>query len=282
MFHLVTTDAPYSQWDSINVLTTQAPGGFIASNSAAPVSGVTWNRWCRVIWANDWLPNNAAGLAAAIRDQLDNNKAARVMVDELRSGANDTRELVANTAALMPASYANRWGVFLVTGRGVSYDNLNATASVAMNQLFGAGAIVCPEFYIPHHTFVNSSGVTVPGYYESAGSSAARDTWAAKWFNGSTDPGFGQYKFPWLVAHRQAVWNSPYQRASQLSLLPIMLGVHSNYLNGNTSTSRAAFLDRLFYIWITQTGYPSSIYAQFGGPGSWHWRDSPSNIDGTF
>ncbi len=282
MFHLVTVDAPAAQWDSINVWTQQNPGGFIASNSAGPPAGVAWNRWCRIIFANDWLPNNWSGLVAAIRQILDSSTAARVLLDELRSNANnDTRQLIANVAANMPASYANRWGSYLVTGQSVSYDNLNAT-HLAMNYLFGAGAIVVPEFYVPHHTFVNSSNVTVNGYWESGSTSAARDAWMAKWFNGATSGGFGQYKFPWLVAHRQAVWNSPYQRANQLSLIPPVFAVHSNWQNGSTTTSRSKFLDRMFYVWINHTGYPASIYGQYGGPGAWHWRDSPTNLDGTY
>lgn len=151
-----------------------------------------------------------------------------------------------------------------------------------MNYLFGAGAIVVPEFYIPHHTFTNSSGLVVPGYWENGGTSTARDAWMAKWFVGGGGGGFGLYKFPWLVAHRAAVWGSPYQRATQLSLIPPAFGVHANFLNGNTATSRQQFLDRLFYVWVNSSGYPSSIYGAFGGPGAWHWRDSPTNMDGTY
>lgn len=85
----------------------------------------------------------------------------------------------------------------------------------------------------------------------------------------------------WLVAHRGAVLNSPYQRASQLSYMPIMFGVHDGYING-PSASRSAFLDRLLYVWVTRSPYPGAIYSNVGGAGSYHWALATENRDGVF
>jgi hypothetical protein len=52
----------------------------------------------------------------------------------------------------------------------------------------------------------------------------------------------------------------------------VLFGVHDMYMDGEAP---AVFLDRMFYVWVTRSGYPSVLdLAVGGGPGAWKW-DQP-------
>ena len=83
---------------------------------------------------------------------------------------------------------------------------------------------------------------------------------------------FPQGRFHWLSQRKIA-------RASD-SQLSAMFGVTDTYMTG---TGPAVFLDRMFFVWKTKSGYPSVIEATSGGVGAWKWHDqSPTSRDAAF
>jgi hypothetical protein len=140
---------------------------------------------------------------------------------------------------------AGRWGIYLVHGVNVGYPNLQP----AIDEALLAGAALVPEMY------------PARSQYCAAGETAlARDLWLADYFRGSRGA-FPQGRFHWLMQRRQAL-------GSPSAIAPIF-GVTDTFQDG---AQPARFLDRMFFVWATRSGYRSVLLAEHGGPGAYKWQ----------
>lgn len=241
-FHIVDRDDIYT-YDSIVGLVNAYRGPLITSqNPPKTVDHLHWAQNISVTWYAD-----GAEMAAAVDAALTPVDSAPmfVMIDEVRS---ESIQLVADAAVILARDYprwAGRWGAYLVNGEGVGYDGLNP----AVDALLDANAVIVAEMYADQDRYCAS--------YDSAGS---RDVWLAAWFAGESE-GFGK-RFGWLANRRNEMGS-----ASQLQVL---FGVTETYMNG---TNPAIFLDRMFYVWMTRSGFPSTLSLANGGVGAYKWDD---------
>ncbi len=265
-FHLVHKDFPLS-WDSLYALASAHAGPLIASQNKPDL--VPTSKWAQVITTEYGVQNgvvvpfaSGSDMAAFVHAALAQGTAGpvRVMIDELRA---DTKDRIHECASILAASYpqvAGRWGAFVVHGLSVAYPNLNTAPTPAIDALLAAGATIVAEMYPKRSE------------YCAAGANAAeRDAWLTDFFRGSQGA-FPQGRFHWLAQRRESLGSS--------SALGLLFGVTDTYLTG---VNPGIFLDRLFYVWRTGSGYPSTLLLANGGPGSWKWHDqSPTSRDELF
>jgi len=241
-FHVIDGADTYA-WDSILALSDADLGPLIAAqNQPTGLPSLHWTQNIHTSWYAD-----GETMADAIHGGLQAVGTApiRVMVDELSSGTIDMIEDCADRMRTVYPQWAGRWGAYLVNGSGVAYPNLNP----AIDALLDADAAIAAEMYVHQSS------------YCSAGSGAYdRDVWLGEFFAGTSTQG----RFGWLVARRTS--------RSSNSHLSAMFGVTDDYLNG---TSPSVFLDRMFYVWATRSGYRSFMLLANGGIGAWKW-DQPA------
>ncbi|MCA9667720.1 MAG: hypothetical protein KC503_19105 [Myxococcales bacterium] len=231
-------------WNSIYELTQQhgAPAMICSQNRSPHVPA---DSWCKNVHTSHY-PTGAA-MADAIARILQQREAAKVMIDELKTSTQGYVKACADRLRAVYPQLAGRWGAYLVNGSAVSYPVLAA----GIDALLDARAIIAAEMY-PHYSSYCGAGSTT----------AARDVWLAAFFRGSGGA-FPQGRFHWLAQRRKS-------RASQ-SQLTVLFGVTDAFLDG---TKPALFVDRMFYIWLSRSGYPSTLGLANGGPGAWKW-DKP-------
>lgn len=201
-----------------------------------------------------------------------NNGAWIVMIDEL---ATLTEELITNTAAVLghpdyKPAYQHRWGAYLVDGPKVNYNNLD----VGLAYLLQANARIAPEFYPYLYVGPDTISQTYNYWRSNTTSHGARDIWLGQYFTGGAeDPNVPVAMRPapnrlnWLMAYR-AAWNSQ-------SFIHPTFATYDRYLMSGTSDSYTAmkFLDRMFYVYKTRTGYGALIHdGNDGGLGSYKWE----------
>jgi hypothetical protein len=269
-FQIVHRDF-YTRWDALDALGQRAPYVHIASQNQP--STVPHERWTQNITTEyGWdegtvVPfRTAADVASFIHRMLQKGDAGPryVMIDELRGAADrSTQAIVHDAAVLMRQRYPQwrgRWGAYVVNGMSVGYTGLNDGAKPAIDALLDAGAVIAAEMY------------AIRREYCAAGTTAAqRDAWLGDFFHGSRGA-FPQPRFHWLAQRKVAR-----RSTSQLSIL---FGVTDGYMTG---TGPAIFLDRMFYVWRTRSGYPSVLLPNGGGVGAWKWHDeSPTSRDQAF
>ena len=93
--------------------------------------------------------------------------------------------------------------------------------------------------------------------YEAAGEVKwKRDAWLGDFFRGSRGA-FPQPRLHWLVEQRKA--------RGSASHISVLFGVTDRFV------ADAGFLDRMFYVFVTRSGYRSVALASNGGVGSWKW-----------
>jgi hypothetical protein len=241
--HHIVVIADRSSWNSIRALSDEHVNVLVTSQNKP--EDLPWGRWARNISVT-WYETGeemADAIAAILTDPA--GAPARVMVDELRSAEVDK---VAACAARMRAAYpelAGRWGAYLVHGLAVAYPNLQP----AIDELLLADAALVPEMY------------PARSQYCAAGDTAYdRDVWLSDYFRGSRGS-FPQGRVHWLVNRRTHL-------GSASSIAPIF-GVTDTFMTGDQP---ARFLDRMFYVWATRSGYRSLLLAENGGPGAYKWQ----------
>lgn len=240
-FHIITIDdAP--AWDSILALTSDGPGPMITSQNKHP--DLPFWRWTRNV-SYTWFTSGAQ-MADVIHQILSdpNGSPARVMIDELRSDSITIIADAANRLRTVYPQHAGRWGAYVVNGENVGYAGLNP----AIDALLDAQAPIAVEMYA-HQSRYCQAGTT----------DAARDTWLAGFFRGEQGQ-FSQARFAWLAARRNA--------RGSVSHLSILFGVTDDYMSG---TNPAKFLDRMFFVWATRSGFRSTMLMANGGVGAWKW-----------
>ena len=245
-FHVVVA-ADTDRWDSIFAEAQAQPSaGPMITSQNLPI-GLTHDQW--VLKLNATCCGTGPQLADAIHQALTPVATAPrlVIIDELNS---KTVTTVGDAAAQMQARYpqwAGRWGSFIVNGTSVQYSGLQP----AVDNLLQAGAFVSVELY-PLQSSYCASGVTA----------GARDQWLADFFRGGQGA-FPGDRFDWLMKRRANL--------SSASAITVAFGVTDTYMNG---AGPAVFLDRMFYVWRTHSGYPSTILVANGGVGGWKWDAS--------
>lgn len=242
-FHIVHKDDTHA-WDAILAL-NQAHGSVLVASQNKPVQ-IGPDRWAQNISVT-WYTTGQEMADAINKALVQPDGPAKVMIDELRG---DSIHKVADCANHMRVYYPQwmgHWGVYLVNGEAVSYANLQP----AIDAVLAANAVMAAEFYPKRSR-----------YCASGSNAGARDLWLAGFFRGGQGA-FGQARFAWL-AERRRVRNS-------ISQLSVLFGVTDAFLDG---TNAAIFLDRMFYVWATRSGFPSIAHLHNGGPGSWKW-DQP-------
>ena len=244
-FHVVTKWNTYA-WDSILALAKSNPKVIIASQN--PQAGVAYTSWARNIHPTQFATPTAMADAMHKAFVTNVNSPRVILIDELKSTTQPYIKAVADRMRTVYPQWKGRWGAYLVNGTAVSYPSLAA----GIDALLMAGAIIVPEMY-PHKS----------SYCKSGTSAGARDKWLGEFFRGSGGA-FPQGRFHWLVQRRT------YRKSA--SALPIVFGVTDSFVGGSGAS---VFIDRMFYVWVTRSGYPGTISLANGGPGAWKW-DHPA------
>ncbi|MEQ1505887.1 MAG: hypothetical protein ABMB14_26870 [Myxococcota bacterium] len=241
-FHTIDRADPFA-WDAILSLYEDYGAAMITSQNLP--EGMSPSDWAQNVHTS-WYPDGEA-LGIGLADRLLAPDApAYVLIDELKS---DTAAEVGDAAIYLRDHHpelAGRWGAYLVNGPSVSY----AALQPALDTLLDADAVILPEMYVSRAE-----------YCASGASAGSRDAWLAAFFAGD-DQGFPS-RFRYLNQRWTAVGS-----ASHLS--PVF-GVTDSYMTG---TGPSVFLDRMFYVWKTRSGFPSYTTAENGGPSAWKW-DQP-------
>lgn len=196
--------------------------------------------------ANQWAAylsyrHDPQPTAADINRLLVNNSARVVMLEELHNDA--SAQFMRNIAIEMNTRYPQwrgRWGVFVGFGRYPVWGD-------AINALLDAGAIFSLQLY-PRQS----------EYCRAGANGGQRDIWLSEQFSGNA--AFGRLN--WLMARRAG-------RNSDSRITPLF-GVGDVLLDGPNG---AKFVDRMFYVWVTRTQYPSLIHSPNGGAGAYKWQD---------
>lgn len=284
---LPDTTAEYAVMDSAKQLVLDNANTFIASQNrpadkvidtgAKPFADLPDTKWAKI----DRTGYAATGAELADRVHGFLNPApgtpvpGKVMVDEL-SGT--TIQKIYDFAVRMGSTYSGdvgKWGVFLSASPGVSFDTLNPQATPAIDAVLdAAGTIACEFYYRQRETRPEHAGT---GYCQRGTTPTARDTWLGDNMRGERGASLGLKRFHWL-AQRKVSRTPP-----SGSVLTVMFGVtdknapndnppppppYIDYLNG---TDTAVFLDRLFLVWVTRSGYRSFLLAANGGAGAYKW-----------
>ena len=206
------------------------------------------NQWCRRL-SSDRL--SADELVATIHAafQLDEDQPGRVMIDELEVMHIDKLAAVALTMRTRYPQYAGLWGVFVENTGSGDPTRYYGPKQPAIDELLQANAILAPEMYMGRGAYCNA-GV---GY-------GARDVWLAEWFRGD----LGDFKkLHWLMQRRAELGSG--------SNISILFGVTDGVVG---DADAYIFIDRLFYVWATRSGYPEVIDASNGGVGAYKWEAS--------
>lgn len=245
-FHVIDKDDTYA-WDAIWSLYSSLGATMITSQNRPDwLSPQDWAQNISTSWYG-----SGEEMAEAIHAGLVHEESAPhyVLVDELGTSTVDLIAQMADTMRTRYPQWAGRWGVWLVNGESVSYARLNP----AIDALLYANAVLVPEMYARQSSYCDAA--------ETAGD---RDIWLGDFFSGRGS-GF-EGRMYWLVNRR--TW------AGSTSRIVPAFGVVDTYMDG---TDPSVFLDRMFYVWRTRSGYPSSIDLTNGGAGAWKW----DQVDGS-
>lgn len=259
-FHLIVR-ADTDRWDGIVGLMDR---GAILCSENRPGS-IPPERWCRKI-SGDY--DSADGLVDKIHlaFQVDPEQPAKIMIDELEVS---TIDKITQVAALMRhhySQYTGLWGVFIENTGAGDPARYYGPKEAAINELLLANAILAAEMYIGRGAYCNCGGTCM-----DATSYGTRDVWLADWFRGD----FGTWKkFAWLVQQRASLGSS--------SHLSVVFGVTDSMVG---TSDAYIFIDRLFYVWVTRSGFPSTLSWENGGAGAYKWEAatvSSANRDNLF
>ena len=240
--------ATADDWPALATLIRDEPATRWVSETPPPVG---LDRWALRLGVEDFADGEALGrrIAALLDGRGSHPAPAHVIVDELRGGAGTTMDRIADCAAWLRRERSDldggRWAIYLAHQDVAPFDAL----APALDHVLAAGATIAVEMYANHSA-----------YCDNGESPEERDEWLADFFVGgrgsSPRPGFA-----WLEERRREIGSR--------SLLTAVFGVTDVYLDG---PAPAEFLDRMFLVWATRTGFPRVISAANGGAGSYKWQ----------
>jgi len=236
-FHTVTHHNP-ATWNSILGL-----GQNVMIAAQNPQAGVQASRWARNIHTSHYTTPTAMADAMHLSFTQAGGPAA-ILIDEAKTATQGYIKQVADRMRAVYPQWNGRWGAYLVNGPAISYPNLTAV----IDALLDADAIIVAEMY-PYRS----------AYCQSGGTTAGRDQWLGDFFHGSRGA-FPMGRFHWLMQRRKS--------RGSASHVTVVFGVTDKFAG---ATAAAKFIDRMFYVWITRSGYPATISLQNGGPGAWKW-----------
>lgn len=240
--------ATADDWPALAALIRANPATRWVSTTPPPVGP---ERWALRLGVEDFANGESLGerIAAVLAGADGGPRPATVIVDELRGGANSTLERVAECATWLhrerPALDGGRWAIYLAHQNIAAFDTLLR----ALDPALAAGATIAVEMY-----------ATEGAYCAAGGDVDARDRWLADFFLGGrgSSPGAG---FAWLAERRRLLGSR--------SRLAVVFGVTDTYLDGRDPFG---FLDRMFFVWMSRTGFPGVLAAANGGAGSYKWQ----------
>jgi hypothetical protein len=234
-FHFVFQSS-LRYWDAVLGLVQTRDEALLVSQNKPPQ--INSNRWVAYLSYRSNPRPTAATIHALLSDPQ--HAPRMVMLEELHDRA--SAELFAELATAMRTQYPQwegRWGVF------VSYANYPLLAT-GIDAMLRANAVLALQLY-PRKS----------AYCASASTAGARDVWLAEQIVGNASLG----RLRWLLARREGLGSK--------SRISPLLGV-GDVLLGDSNA--AIFLDRIFYVWVTRTGYRNLILAANGGPGAYKWQ----------
>jgi hypothetical protein len=240
--------ATADEWPALAALIRANPATRWVSTTLPPVGP---ERWALRLGVEDFADGESLGkrIADVLAGADAGARPATVIVDELRGGVNSTLERVARCATWLhrerPALDGGRWAIYLAHQNVAAFDTLLP----ALDPALAAGATIAVEMYATERAYCGA------GRGEDAG-----DRWLADFFLGGrgSSPGAG---FAWLAERRRL--------HGSRSRLTAVFGVTDTYLDGRDPF---VFLDRMFYVWMTRTGFPGVLAAANGGAGSYKWQ----------
>ena len=240
--------ATADDWPALAALIRANPETRWVSTTPPPVGP---ERWAMRLGVEDFADGERLGerIAAVLAGADGGPRPATVIVDELRGGANSTLERVAECASWLhrerPALDGGDWAIYLAHQDIAAFDTLLP----ALDPALAAGATIAVEMYATERAYCAA------GDDEDAG-----DEWLADFFLGGRgwSPGAG---FAWLAERRRLLGSR--------SRLTAVFGVTDTYLDGRDPF---VFLDRMFFVWTTRTGFPEVLAAANGGAGSYKWQ----------
>jgi hypothetical protein len=234
-------------WPALAALIRAHPETRWVSTTPPPVGP---ERWALRLGVEDFADGERLGerIADVLSGPHRGPRPATVIVDELRGGANSTLERMAACTSWLhrehPALGGGRWAIYLAHQDVAAFDTLIP----ALDPALAAGATIAVEMYATQSAYCHAGG-------EGAG-----DAWLADFFLGGrgSSPGAG---FAWLAERRRQLGSR--------SRLTAVFGVTDTYLDG---PDPFVFLDRMFFVWMTRTGFPGVLAAANGGAGSYKWQ----------
>lgn len=240
--------ATADEWPALAALIRAYPATRWVSTTPPPVGP---ERWALRLGVEDFADGQSLGerIAHVLAGADAGPRPTTVIIDELRGGENSTLERVARCATWLhrerPALDGGHWAIYLAHQNIAAFDTLLE----ALDPVLAAGATIAVEMYATESAYCGA------GREEGAG-----DRWLADFFLGGrgSSPGAG---FAWLAERRRL-------RGSR-SRLTAVFGVTDAYLDGRDPF---VFLDRMFYVWMTRTGFPRVLSAANGGAGSYKWQ----------
>ncbi len=258
-YHIIVR-ADTDRWDGIAGLMDR---GAILCSENRPES-IPPERWCRKI-SGDY--DSADGIVDTIHRafQVDPEQPAKVMIDEIEDASQDKLRVVAETLRDQYPQYMGLWGAFIMN-ESPTCSPCYGTKEAAINAFLSANAILAAEMYMGRGAYCNCGGTC-----EGATSYGTRDVWLAAYFAGDL---VNQKKFAWLVQRRGDMGSS-----SQLS---VVFGVTDSMVG---TSDAYIFIDRLFYVWVRRSGFPSILSWENGGAGAYKWEAatvSSANRDNLF
>jgi hypothetical protein len=260
MFHIINRNSP-KHFDAVRdlVMSTQGPvRPLIASQNH--LDGLPFDKWAQNfgVLHFETAVDRTGTIHGALKELEGHNPPHIAMVDEVRSESVDMNAKFAKMMREQHPEQAGRWGCYVASGPRINLSNY----APAIDELLKANAHIAVEMY-PRYA----------DYCRAAKTTAGRDAWLTKFFIGGAP--FPKNRFKWLMQRRA-------QLDSQ-SHVTVLFGVTDkgkapgklDYLKGSHP---AVFLDRLFFVWVTRTGFPSIISAENGGAGSYKWdKEAVSN-----
>ncbi len=251
MYHIIHRDY-FDYWGSIHQIVLNNPLARLVTQTPIP-GGIAQADWARSFsWGTyNNSPDPGGYLAYDIGTWLRSDGGNHAVIDELFTGkvANITR-CVQFLQANFP-DVSSRWAVLCAHPNSSGW-NLGA-APTAIDTILSLHAGVVLQQYINQVGYCqikNTQGV------------AAADAYLRDHFRGYN----GAQWLVWLMNRRS-------QLSSQ-SRVTMMFGVTDAYLSGPTPYK---YLDRMFYVFRTQSGFPSLMLAAQGGIGSYKWENTPGD-----
>ena len=204
-------------------------------------------RWCKRLSASNAASGQA--LATAVATEIGAGRP-RVMIDELShtNAANRTKIKDCADILLHNPAVRRRWGVFVIRAGSV---NVLQQMQPALDSVFRGSGNVAYEAYVQYSVYCNQGSNT-----------GQRDIWLGNYFKDRCD---------YLLERRDAV-SLPGLGKSFVSMVFGVTDKPSGPTLDLMNCNNAAFyLDRMFYVFRTRSGWSQLMHPTTGGAGSYKW-----------